>query len=196
MDKKAIQRRRMERYLIDAAKTIIRDEGVEAVTVRKVADLAGYSYTTMYNYFTDLNELLWYVAADFLDEIIELLENAGQRHPHDGVEALKEGYRAYINYFLENPTIYRFTFFAKLGEPPAKVAEKMSAPVLAQKQIEALAQCAKEGLLQLEDAPVVGGLITTFVHGLLLFYFSERMQVKENELISRMEQTIDYLIHK
>ena len=53
MDKKEIQRQRMMKYFIEAGKQIILEEGVKNVTVRKVADLAGYSYATLYNYFED-----------------------------------------------------------------------------------------------------------------------------------------------
>lgn len=195
MDKKAIQRKRMERYLIDAAKSIIRDEGVEAVTVRKVADLAGYSYATLYNYFSDVNELLWYVAADYLDEMVERLVSQGEKSG-PSPQGLKEIYRTYINFYLDNPTVYRFVFFKQMGEPPAEVAKKMSAPVLGEKQMEVLLRCAEEGYLAKEDIQAVGEMITIFVHGLLLFYFAERMQFDQEEMFMKMERAIDMLLRK
>lgn len=194
MGNKAIQRKRMQRYLIDATKTIICKDGVEAVTVRKVADLAGYSYATMYNYFADLNELLWFVMSDYLDEIITLIAKTQKEHPEGGAAELKEVYRAYIEYYLKNPAVYRFAFFQKLGEPPPEVAAKLATPVLANKQMLALNQCAKEGLIQLEDVEIVGEMVTNLVHGLLLFYFSERMQVEKNDIITKMETMIEYLL--
>ena len=50
-DKKTIQKRRMMGYFIEAASQIIEEEGMEGVTIRKVADIAGYNSATMYNYF-------------------------------------------------------------------------------------------------------------------------------------------------
>lgn len=46
-------------YFIDAANQIIENEGIESVTIRKVADIAGYNSATLYNYFNDLNHLLF-----------------------------------------------------------------------------------------------------------------------------------------
>ena len=48
---KDIQTERLLRYFLDAAKNIIKSEGLDALTVRSVADKAGYSYGTLYNYY-------------------------------------------------------------------------------------------------------------------------------------------------
>jgi AcrR family transcriptional regulator len=195
MDKKAIQRRRVERYLIDAAKTIIRREGADAVTVRRVADLAGYSYTTMYNYFADLNTLLWYVVADLMDEMVSVV-TAQEEKSAGGPRGLKDTYRAYMGYYLENPSVYRFAFYKQIGEPPPDVARKLTVPLLAQRQAAVLARLAEEGYLEPEKIAMVGEMITLTVHGLLLFYFSERTQITHEEMFGKMEQAIDLLLTK
>lgn len=41
----------MWKYFVDATAEIIEEEGVENVTIRKVADRAGYNSATIYNYF-------------------------------------------------------------------------------------------------------------------------------------------------
>lgn len=51
LDKKFKQRVRMIKYFIDATIEIIEKEGYEGVTIRKVADIAGYNSATIYNYF-------------------------------------------------------------------------------------------------------------------------------------------------
>lgn len=193
MDKKALQRQRVMRYLIDAAKKIIRDEGDGAVTVRKVADLAGYSYATIYNYFADVNELLWYAAADFLKEAVAAVEDV-ERGGARGVRLLKEAYRAYVSFYLANPAVYRLAFFRPLGEPPQEVAKMLQEPVFAQKQAAALAQCAGEGLLDPRDIQVTGEVLTGFVHGLLLFYFADRLQLDRDSLFARLDNAIDFLL--
>ena len=58
MDKKSILEQRMKGYFIQAAMEILRGEGIKDLSVRNVAEKAGYSYATLYNYFKDLNELL------------------------------------------------------------------------------------------------------------------------------------------
>lgn len=43
MSNKAIQRKRMIRYFVEATQSIIDQEGIEGITIRKVAKLAGYN---------------------------------------------------------------------------------------------------------------------------------------------------------
>ena len=52
--------------ILDAARELFVNEGVEAVSMRKVADKIGYSATTLYNYFDDKEALLYALCdADF-----------------------------------------------------------------------------------------------------------------------------------
>jgi DNA-binding transcriptional regulator YbjK len=65
---KELQEKRMRGYFIDAAKETLKGEGLKAVNVRTVAERAGYSFATMYNYFKDLNELIFICVKDFMSE--------------------------------------------------------------------------------------------------------------------------------
>lgn len=179
--------------MIDAVKEIIATEGTESISVRKVADMAGYSYATIYNYFADLNELLWYVTADYLDEIIGIFAAIDPANK-TGPELFKEAYKTYVLFYLDNPAVYRFLFFMDLGPPPPKVAEKLQTPVLANMQIVAMQSCVAEGCLKEEEIPVVGDLLTGYIHGLLLLYFADRMQLNREILLTKLETTIDYFL--
>ena len=193
MAKKEIQRQRMMRYMIDAAKTIIEQEGADEITVRKVSDIAGYSYATLYNYFADLNELLWYVAADYLDEMIQVITLA-EKKSRGKPTLLNDVYRDYVSFYLNKPSVYRFAFFQQLGDPPAEVAEKFSIPILGEKQIAALTILAEQGRIDKTEINQLGELLTGYTHGLLLFYFSNRMQLNQKELLSKLNATINYIL--
>ena len=64
MDKKIIQEERMKGYFIQATKEILKGEGLRAASVRNIADQAGYSYATLYNYFKDIKELIFVCIKD------------------------------------------------------------------------------------------------------------------------------------
>ena len=55
---KQIQRDRVKKYFLDASVQIIKEEGLENLTTKKIGDKAGYSYATIYNYFENFNELI------------------------------------------------------------------------------------------------------------------------------------------
>lgn len=57
-DAKNIKKDYVKSKFVEAAKAIILQDGVLSVTVRRIAEITGYSYATIYHYFQDLNELL------------------------------------------------------------------------------------------------------------------------------------------
>lgn len=67
------QRHRMIRYFVEAAWEIIDSEGVDALTVRRVADLAGYNVATLYNYFDNLDHLKFFASLRILKDYAEAL---------------------------------------------------------------------------------------------------------------------------
>ena len=72
--KKARQRQRTKRIFIEAAAEIIKSEGFEALTIRKVADLAAYNSATLYNYFDNLEHLRSLSALIFIKDYTDELD--------------------------------------------------------------------------------------------------------------------------
>lgn len=64
---KDIRKKRTLIYFIEAAQKIMEEEGEEKVTIRKVANLAGYNSATLYNYFDDLDHLKLYASLKYLN---------------------------------------------------------------------------------------------------------------------------------
>jgi len=58
MDRKQTKKERTKRFFLDAAKSIIREEGVESLTTKKIGEKAAYSYASIYNYFENFNGLV------------------------------------------------------------------------------------------------------------------------------------------
>ncbi len=75
-DNKKIQRDRVKKYFLDASVQIIKEEGLENLTTKKIGDKAGYSYATIYNYFENFNELICISMIKIADECAEyIIEN-------------------------------------------------------------------------------------------------------------------------
>lgn len=56
-------------YVVQASR-IIKKEGVEAISIRRIAAELGCSSASMYRYFQNLDELLFYAQLDALNEYI------------------------------------------------------------------------------------------------------------------------------
>ncbi|WP_304225486.1 TetR/AcrR family transcriptional regulator [Gracilinema caldarium] len=83
MSYKDIQKERVRRYFLEAAKDIILTEGVSAVTSKKVGEKAAYSYASIYNYFENQNALLC--------EAVEEIARDCAQWVRDNLEAVLSG---------------------------------------------------------------------------------------------------------
>ncbi|QSX04736.1 TetR family transcriptional regulator [Sedimentibacter sp. zth1] len=107
---KNIQKKRMMSYFISATNGIIEKEGMEAVTIRKVATKAGYNSATLYNYFDNLKHLIFFSSirhlSDYAKELPLYLKQA--KNPLD--ECLKI-WECFSKHSYANPTVYQLIFF-------------------------------------------------------------------------------------
>ncbi len=116
-EKQSIKEERVRSYFIAATKDIIMREGMESVTVRKVADLAGYSYATIYNYFSDLNALFLETKLVMVRDMVEFMSSV-QGGQIKGVDEIKRLNRIYAGYYLEHPHVFHFFYSYQLTEEP------------------------------------------------------------------------------
>lgn len=113
--RKDIQRIRMWQYFIDAATEVIEEEGMENVTIRKVADLAGYTSSTAYNYFEDLSHMKFFAALRFIKPYTEDLP----RYIEQGENTLEQWlytWKCFLKHSFERPFIYQTIFLDDLGD--------------------------------------------------------------------------------
>lgn len=115
MTKNEIQEQRMKRYFIDAAKRYIKGEGVKTVTARNIANEAGYSYATIYNYFKDIKELIFVCASEFIQEIKEQIQlDTAKSEP--GEQRIIAAAKSYWRYFMQYKGIFELMFLETINE--------------------------------------------------------------------------------
>jgi AcrR family transcriptional regulator len=117
MRKKEIQVNRMIKYFIDATAEIIEKDGIENVTIRKIADLAGYNSATIYSYFKEVSHLIFFAAMKFLKDYIQDLSvyMAQGKNP---LEKYVLAWECFCKHSFENPQLFNAIFIADLGEHP------------------------------------------------------------------------------
>lgn len=114
MTNKALQEQRTRRYFVEATKEILKGEGSKALSVRNIAERAGYSYATLYNYFKDQTELISLSLLDFKDECRDLI-NRRIRKSEPGKAEINSIAKAYINYFVQYPGVFDLFYIEKLA---------------------------------------------------------------------------------
>jgi AcrR family transcriptional regulator len=194
MDRKAVQEDRIRSYFITAAKELIRAEGIAVVSARNVAERAGYSYATLYNYFKDIRDLIFSCAEDFMNECREFVEeNAG--HTAAGADRIKAISESYAKFFIQYPGIFELLFFQK----PSDIATKRSDLENITKLFDSLVESdwkvfqSEEGGGEEEkaDARKIHKLA---LHGLLMFCLNRRTTVDYKRLMEEIARLTDYLL--
>lgn len=106
------QRKRMLAYFIEATSKIIESDGIENVTIRKVADLAGYNSATLYNYFEDLDHLIFFASMKYLEEYnIELSKSINKLD--SSIDIFLKTWECFSKFSFANPKIFYNIFFSK-----------------------------------------------------------------------------------
>ncbi|MGA2641187.1 MAG: TetR/AcrR family transcriptional regulator [Spirochaetia bacterium] len=89
-------------------------EGLEGVSLRRLAESAGVSKTAPYRHFADKRELLVAIAADGFRLLAEKLESAPQGETGDALEGIRSLFRAYMDFARDRPALYRL-MISRLG---------------------------------------------------------------------------------
>ncbi len=100
----------LRRALIEAAARLMRDEGIDGLSLRKLADQVGVSRMAPYHYFPDKHALLCALAALGFQDLTALIEavriEPGARLDKD----LRRFVRAYIHFATTHPEQYELMF--------------------------------------------------------------------------------------
>lgn len=190
--KKDIKKQRIKMYFLEATKEVIINEGVESVTARKVADMAGYSYGTIYNYFEDLNGMLIEARSLFIKDIFEYMLNK-MNDPIQDVEGIKRLFRIYISYYFENPNVFKFFYFHQLKKSN-NLIEAEEGPNFEAMWEETFRGFVINGTLRPEDIEVISKIFIYAIHGMIAIHFSYDGELTEDKVYKDLDQMIDYLL--
>ena len=196
MEKKAIQEQRTKGYFIDAAKALLKGEGLSAVSVRSVSDKAGYSYATLYNYFKDLNELIFECVRDFQAECeTAVISQVGKSE--QGKSKIKATVMAYVQYFTEYPGIFELFFLERMR----KIGNKQSISELIYTFLDKLCDphwdyCIAQKIYSRESAEKKKLQLRFCVMGMLLFYQNRFQPENYNDFVKLLDNQVEEIINQ
>lgn len=104
------QRIRVMSYFVRAALEVMKEEGIEYLTVRKVSQKAGYNQATLYNYFENLDYLIAFASIRYLyDYHISLTTDVDQIE--DDELRFFAIWERFCYYSFKEPKVYQALFF-------------------------------------------------------------------------------------
>lgn len=197
MDNKKIQAERKRSYFIEATKSLIEENGVEGLTVKKIAQRAGYATGTLYNYFDNLNVLLFNCILDYFEELYNELSN---------IQVVNDDYQNYLltlmavytDYFTQKPEIYYLIYLKNLGPIEAVNDGKTFRPKISSLLKNALIDYYKSNDVSItkKELEIIGSLITNSLHGNLLFYINKKSDLTIEKLKEKIKGEVTYIIRR
>ena len=171
--------------LLTAASDMITENGIDELSLRKLAARVGVSRTAPYHHFKDKNQLLCAIAE----------EGFKQKHLHarlsfdDQSLAVKEKFSAYIHDYVkfagENPELYELMFGRTIWKQQKSTEElRATAYPSFQHQVEMTREWQKIGLLNRDENTLrLSQVIWGTIHGIAKLYidgiYTHTSQVEE-----------------
>lgn len=209
MDKKLVKKRRMMGYFIEATNKIIEEEGVESVTIRRVADMAGYNSATLYNYFENLNHLIFYASMKYLkDYAINLYDYT--KDSKNSLENYINVWKCFSYFCYKRPEIHHLIFFGdftsstvndamkeyysifpeELGEESQKFLPMLLEDNIHLRDYKLLQACAAEGFFNEDDLHEINEMNVLIYQSMLSRLISKRCNYTVEEAA---EKTLKYV---
>lgn len=100
------QHEEIKTAILEAAEDIIKNEGVEGVTIRKITKSIGYSPGIVYHYFANKDEIVHAIFAAVYQQMMGAVQ-AGLQEDAKPQEQLKRAMAAYVGEVRKHKDIYR-----------------------------------------------------------------------------------------
>jgi AcrR family transcriptional regulator len=186
-------RQEMRKLIVDAATQILLDEGIDQVSIRRIADRIEYSPGTIYLYFEDKDDILYESHLDAFSAFLDA-ENTvlGIQDPLERLHALG---RVYVDFALNNPRKYDLMFLVPVPRIQNKEKYDWSVSIRTYQVLRTIVEeCIAQGCIKPNHPDVVSMQIWSTVHGLASLIIRERIPMIDKELLSRMvNPVLDYL---
>jgi AcrR family transcriptional regulator len=162
--------------IVEAATKVVFDEGVEALSVKRVADLADYTPGALYRYFPSKDALLTAVVVRLVEGLATELRRADGA-PLERIVAITRAYHAFSH---REP--HSFALVASmLGDPRVLMGDEEDAAKVLDAVVRALAplvlaldEAAKTGALSPGDATERALMLFASLQGALMLRKQER----------------------
>ena len=137
---------------------IIRDEGTEAISIRRMAKEFQCSTTSMYRYFENVEELLYYANLGYLDEYLEEL-NVHEKEWRDIWDMHIGIWECYCRIAFRYPQAFDIIFFS--------AASRNLTTDLFERDMVMAERCAQAGVITMGNAMNMNRMVCLLYKGYL-----------------------------
>jgi len=177
--------------LIEAAETRIQENGIDKLSLRKLANDVGVSTMATYHHFENKQALLVHIAMNGYVELSSAMEDAVRIAP-DPQSAVKAMMRIYFQFAFDKPDIYRLMFGREIENkrqiPEFKEASLSSFYIMAN-AVKSLIEAGDHDV----DAETIGLSFWATMHGLVGLVADGNI-LYESESEEKIERLLDQAV--
>ncbi|MDH4043920.1 MAG: TetR/AcrR family transcriptional regulator [Gemmatimonadota bacterium] len=159
--------------MLDATRELLAAGGMEALSMRAVAERVGVSATAIYHHFANKQALVDRVVNDAFVRFGAEMEQAALAHPTGSLERVQALGRAYVRFAVENETYFRVIF--NIAGPNPRELEELphgaGYPFFRQSIVDAMAA----GAMRQADPDIMAHYLWAHVHGIVTLALSCRL---------------------
>lgn len=165
----------MRQRIIDAAVQLFEKGGIQAVSMRKIAERINYSPAAIYLYFKGKGDILMALVNQGFERL-----HARQMaivHSENPQEYLLALCRAYIDFALDEPDYHFLMFFDPEVEVPQASEAHKDSPAMKTfiKMQDAVSECYARGLIQGGDPLIATSAMVAAMHGMAATLTGKRL---------------------
>jgi AcrR family transcriptional regulator len=177
-----------------AARRLLDEEGIDAVTMRRVAEAVGITPMAIYRHFPDRAGLLNAVAGQGFEELAARL--AAMRFSGSIEERLTKMGKTYLDHALENPRLFELMFL-KPREGARRYPRDFKAgrSPTANLMVEVLKEGMESGYFRADDPWEIVFEVGALSHGLIMLYLGGRMNMSAARFRALYQRSFRRYIH-
>lgn len=206
------ERVKMVSMFVRQTRAIIDSEGIDQVTIRKVAKLCGYNSATLYHYFENLDELITLSCMSYLEEYCRAWAKE-LKTPRSAYDTYLFTWELYGRYAFKYPQVFNRLFFYMHTKPlresiedyyevfpdqleniSGAINDMLRGGSLVERDFPVLNPLADAGLIRHEDVQLISELAVCHFHSLLEEKCALGDELDNDELILRQSRAVRFLL--
>lgn len=198
--------------LISAAKSIMDEEGLDSITIRKVGNRAKLNSSTIYNYFENLEHLKIFACLFVFDEYASDIKNY-VNDKNNSIENYVKIWDCFIKHTIRNTEVYYTVFFNELErniseyikeyhelfpldteEYSKSISKMIGESSVERRNVVLLEKVASDGFIKDEDITWINDM-SVYTYESLLFRM-HKLELDKSEGERKMRSYIRRIIEK
>lgn len=167
MSRKTYHHGDLKNALIKAGVEILAKEGIEGLSLRKVAQRADVSHNAPYSHFPDKQSLIAAISTEGFNQLYAELDAAISAYPKNPKKQLQQGVLAYVQFALNNTDTFKIMFSGVLEKEKDYPAFIEISQRTFQRVVDVVKACQKAGVLQAGSSELMAIAVWGQVHGII-----------------------------